>query len=165
MQQERQYHSPIGLLTLCGDDAGLTALHIDPTDFTFTSQTSVSAATCWLDAYFSGIDPGIPTFLAPFGTPFQQLVWKMVQNLPYGEVCSYGTIAKQVAEILGKPYMSAQAVGNAVGRNPLPIFIPCHRVIGADGSLTGYHRGLAIKRALLRLEGVPIVNDIVPHFR
>lgn len=106
----------------------------------------------WLDTYFSGENP---PFLPPFhlcGTPFQKVVWNQLQLIPYGTTISYGAIARETARILGKEHMSAQAIGAAVGRNPIALIIPCHRVIGATGKLTGYAYGLKRKEALLSME-------------
>ena len=108
----------------------------------------------WLDSYFSGTEP---TFLPPLnlrGTPFRQRVWHMLLTVRYGQTVTYGDLAKRISEETGVPRMSAQAVGGAVGRNPISIIVPCHRVIGADGSLTGYAGGLSEKRQLLALEGI-----------
>jgi methylated-DNA-[protein]-cysteine S-methyltransferase len=101
----------------------------------------------WLDLYFTGEKPDFTPQLAPKGTPFQQRVWEILLTIPYGKTVSYGDVARQIS-----PTMSAQAIGGAVGRNPIGIIIPCHRVIGADGSLTGYGGGLERKRWLLELE-------------
>jgi O-6-methylguanine DNA methyltransferase len=106
----------------------------------------------WLNLYFSG---SAPDFLPPLllrGTAFQRMVWEFLLAIPYGGTVTYGEIADAVARMMGKPRMSAQAVGGAVGRNPVSIIVPCHRVIGADGSLTGYARGVERKRYLLQLE-------------
>jgi methylated-DNA-[protein]-cysteine S-methyltransferase len=112
----------------------------------------------WLDSYFAGKKNLPPLPLAPEGTAFQQKVWKLLLDIPYGQTAAYGEIAKKVAPKtrLNKndaAGLYARAVGNAVGRNPISIIIPCHRVIGADGSLTGFASGLERKRALLELEG------------
>ena len=88
------------------------------------------------------------------GTPFQKCVWELLSEIPYGETTTYGALAKEVGQRLGKEKMSAQAVGGAVGRNPISILIPCHRVIGKDGSLTGYAGGVEKKEALLKIEGI-----------
>jgi len=110
-----------------------------------------SARDC-LERYFSG-SPGAPHVpLDPQGRPFQKTVWDILSTIPMGQVATYGQIAKQMARRLGKTSMSAQAVGGAVAHNPISILIPCHRVIGADGSLTGYAGGLDRKAALLRIE-------------
>jgi methylated-DNA-[protein]-cysteine S-methyltransferase len=114
------------------------------------------ALRAWLQGYFSGAAtvPDVP--LDPGGTPFQKTVWSILLRIPRGATTSYGEIAREVAEKTGKAAMSAQAVGGAVGRNPIAILIPCHRVLGADGSLTGYAGGLDKKRALLALEGITV---------
>ena len=108
----------------------------------------------WLDAYFQGKHPSVEDLpLKPAGTAFQQVVWKELGNVSYGEVTTYGKLAEDVANAMGKERMSAQAVGMALSKNPIAIMIPCHRVVGADGSLTGYAGGLEKKIALLDLEG------------
>jgi len=104
----------------------------------------------WLKAYFSGEKPTVKIPLAPHGTEFQQAVWKLLLEIPYGKTTTYGAIAAQLSST-GKR-AAAQAVGGAVGHNPISLLIPCHRVLGADGSLTGYAGGLEKKRALLELE-------------
>ena len=107
----------------------------------------------WLDRYFAGEKPDMDELsLAPQGSEFCKMVWGILCEIPYGEVTTYGEIAKKVAERTGKKSMSAQAVGGAVGHNPISIIIPCHRVIGADGSLTGYAGGIEKKVKLLELE-------------
>jgi methylated-DNA-[protein]-cysteine S-methyltransferase len=105
----------------------------------------------WLEAYFSGKKPKITIPLAPHGTEFQQAVWKLLLEIPYGKTTTYGAIAERLSSTGKKA--AAQAVGGAVGHNPISLIIPCHRVLGADGSLTGYAGGLDKKRALLELEG------------
>lgn len=107
----------------------------------------------WLNAYFSGRDPGPLPPIRLTGTEFQAAVWALLQQIPQGETRTYGQLAAALARQRGLPSMSAQAVGGAVGRNPLSVFVPCHRVVGADGSLTGYAGGMERKRALLILEG------------
>ena len=116
--------------------------------------TTCQKAKAWLDAYFAGNAPSPAALpLRPEGTEFRRLIWGLLLEIPYGKTVTYGALAKRAAEILGKPRMSAQAVGQAVGRNPISILIPCHRVVGAGGQLTGYAGGLARKEYLLRLEG------------
>ena len=116
----------------------------------------------WLEAYFSGKKPEMTIPLAPDGTEFQQAVWKLLREIPYGKTTTYGAIAKRLSSS-GKR-AAAQAVGGAVGHNPISLLIPCHRVLGADGSLTGYAGGLEKKRALLELEGaIPGFLPGVPH--
>lgn len=107
----------------------------------------------WLDAYFAGRKPGHRALpLAPIGTPFRQAVWQRLLDIPAGQVVTYQDIAQRIAGDRGVPTMSCQAVGGAVGHNPISIIIPCHRVVGRDGSLTGYAGGLRAKRWLLDLE-------------
>ncbi|MFV0381534.1 MAG: methylated-DNA--[protein]-cysteine S-methyltransferase [Breznakia sp.] len=111
----------------------------------------------WLDAYFSGTNPSpIPISLKTIGTPFQQDVWKRLQNIPYGQITTYGDIAKQIAKNRNLSSMSAQAVGNAIAHNPIAILIPCHRVIAANHTLAGYAGGIEKKQALLTLENIKI---------
>lgn len=106
----------------------------------------------WLAQYFSG---RIPDFTPPLrldGTPFRQRIWEMLLQIPYGETTTYGNLARQAAAAMGKSRMSAQAVGGAVGHNPISLIVPCHRVVGADGALTGYASGVDKKRWLLEWE-------------
>ena len=120
---------------------------------------ALTAAKCWLKAYFAGKRPSpFELDLAPEGTPYQLAVWRVLLTIPYGEVMPYGEVAREAARLLGKERYSARAAGVAVGHNPVSIVIPCHRVIGADGSLTGYAGGLERKTALLKLEGVDLEN-------
>lgn len=151
------YTSPIGLLRLTGDNQGVTGLHFA----TAEEEEIPKPASCpyplveamrWLDCYFSHQVPNFVPTLHMEGTPFQRVVWDLLLQLPYGTTCSYKELAGQVAARMGKPRMSAQAIGGAVGRNPVAIIVPCHRVIGADGTLTGYAGGLHRKQALLRWE-------------
>lgn len=114
-----------------------------------------AAARQWLDAYFAGKRPGIDALpLAPAGTPFRRAVWDMLCAIPYGQCITYGDIARRMAQRMNTQSMSSQAVGGAVGHNPISIIIPCHRVIGAGGNLTGYAGGIDKKVWLLKLEGV-----------
>ena len=142
------YQSPIGMLSLVSDGKSLTALDFgEPKESPNHQNLPIFKETRrWLDLYFSG---GIPDFtppLNPQGTPFQQKVWQELLKIPYSETTTYGAIAKHIN------CRSAQAVGQAIHRNPIAIIIPCHRVIGADGSLTGYASGLDIKQRLLSQE-------------
>lgn len=107
----------------------------------------------WLGAYFEGQDPGPPPALAPRGTLFRQQVWSLLRQVPYGRTRTYGQLAAAVSERTGRR-CSARAVGGAVGHNPISIMVPCHRVIGAGGAITGYAGGLERKEALLGLEGI-----------
>lgn len=117
----------------------------------------------WLDRYFNGEKPEISELeLAPIGSEFAQNVWKLLCEIPYGETTTYGNIAKKVAQIMKKENMSPQAVGGAVGHNPISIIIPCHRVVGTNGNLTGYAGGIDKKIELLKLEKVDISNLYLP---
>lgn len=146
-----EHPSPVGPLYLTADEGGLTGIWMHP------EKTEVfpvlSQANVWLDAYFSG-SPKDPDFrLNPHGTAFQKQVWDILLTIPYGKTVTYGAIAREMAARTGKKKMSAQAVGQAVGANPISILIPCHRVVGTNGKLTGYAGGLDKKEWLLRHEG------------
>ena len=168
-----KYDSPVGRITLAADDAALNGLWIEgqkyfgdtiPEEMTERGCLPVfDAAKAWLDRYFAGKAP-LPRELplAPIGGPFRQSVWKILCEIPYGGTITYGSIAKRLAAESGKASMSAQAVGGAVGRNPISIIIPCHRVVGASGSLTGYAGGIRTKVWLLTHEGVNMENLTVP---
>lgn len=119
---------------------------------------AVMQKTCaWLDAYFAGAKPALKDLpIKPKGSEFRQRVWQELLKIPYGEVTTYGAIAKTIAAERGLKTMSAQAVGGAVGHNPISIIIPCHRVMGGDGSLTGYAGGVDKKLWLLRHEGLEL---------
>ena len=115
----------------------------------------IRKAFLWLDRYFAGEQPAISDIpLAPQGSAFRQVIWKLLCEIPYGETTTYGTLAEKAAPLLGKEHMASLAVGGAVGHNPISVIIPCHRVVGANGSLTGYAGGLDRKIALLKHEGV-----------
>jgi methylated-DNA-[protein]-cysteine S-methyltransferase len=148
------YDAPIGRLLLVRDDEGLRHIAFEsgrhPTPVQAHWQPAPAHfddARAQLDAYFAGTLHAFDLPLAPRGTPFQQHVWHALRAIPYGTTTSYGEIARR----LGEPH-AMRAVGAANGRNPLPIIVPCHRVIGADGSLTGFGGGLPVKRFLLDLE-------------
>lgn len=118
------------------------------------TEPVIDEAMKWLDTYFSGKEPGPVPPLELTGTPFRMKVWDILKTIPYGTTVTYGEIAKKIADERGIQRMSAQAVGNAVGSNPIAIMIPCHRVIGSDGSLVGYAFGTEVKSKLLALEGI-----------
>lgn len=121
-------------------------------------------AKAWLDRYFAGERPPISDLrLDPDGSAFRKAVWGLLCRIPYGEVTTYGALARRLAPACGKERLSPQAVGGAVGHNPISIIIPCHRVVGADGSLTGYAGGMAQKLWLLRHEGAPAGRLYVPR--
>ena len=150
------YASPLGPILLAADETGLTGLWFEGQKY-FPSflgvdyqekETPVLTETArWLDVYFSGKDPDILPPLHPQGSPFRQAVWDILLTIPRGQTMTYGEIARRLG------VRSAQAVGGAVGHNPISILIPCHRVVGSDGSLTGYAGGLDRKTRLLQLEG------------
>ena len=164
--------SPVGRLLLAAGDQALTGVWIQgqkyfpalPPDAVQNDEAPVLKQTAqWLDRYFAGRKPAISELpLAPVGSEFQQEVWKLLCEIPYGEVTTYGDIAKKLAARHGKNTMSSQAVGGAVGHNPISVIIPCHRVVGTNGSLTGYAGGLQRKIQLLTLEGVDMTRLFVP---
>ena len=160
-----EYASPLGILTLTSTTTALIGLYIQNQkyfpDLTQCRQVSpkdnpiLTAAINWLDLYFSAQNPPTESLpLSPQGTPFRQQVWRHLCRIPYGQTTTYGALAKSIAAENNIPSMSAQAIGNAVGHNPISIIIPCHRVVGADGNLTGYAAGTDIKLKLLALEGI-----------
>lgn len=144
------YHSPIGTLTMTTDGKSLTGLSLAALQGITEQQDHpvFTETRRWLDLYFSGEKPDFLLPLNPQGTPFQLKVWRELLTIPYGQTTSYGEIARRLQ------CRSAQAIGQAVHRNPIAIIIPCHRVIGANGSLVGYASGLEVKRELLRIENV-----------
>lgn len=148
--------SPVGQLLLVSDGTCLTGLYLDNrTDASWNEENLplLDRAKAWLKAYFEGNQPDPETLpLKVEGTPFQQEVWKLLSAIPYGQTRTYGNIAREMARITGKEKMSAQAVGQAVGSNPISIIIPCHRVVGERGKLTGYAWGIDKKLWLLRHE-------------
>lgn len=156
------YDSPLGTLLLTCTDEGLTGIYMNRETTEQEDDHPVLQQTrLWLDAYFQGenLPPEIP--LVPKGTDFQKAVWKILLTIPFGETRTYGDIAREMALRRGIEKMSAQAVGQAVGKNPINILVPCHRVVGAIGQLTGYSCGLEKKIWLLQHEGHQIEKDIV----
>ena len=155
------YASPLGGMTLVSDGTALVGLYFDGQkyaaeglDATHTQKNLpiFEEARRWLDVYFSGRKPDFTPPTAPAGTAFQQSVWEILRTIPYGQTVTYGAIARRIEQNTGCR-MSAQAVGGAVGRNPISILIPCHRVVGTNGSLTGYAGGIDKKERLLQWEG------------
>lgn len=146
-----QYSSPVGTLYLTADEAALTGIWMHPEKT--EDSPLLEQAKHWLDSYFSGNPSEIGFPLNPHGTAFQKQVWDILLTIPYGQTTTYGSLAQKMAVLTGKKKMSAQAVGQAVGKNPISILIPCHRVVGANGKLTGYAGGLDKKEWLLRHEG------------
>ena len=157
-----RYASPLGELKLAAGEKGLRVLVMSgqryerlhlPSDLPEAETPTLLLARDWLDAYFAGERPDIGRVpLDPAGTDFQRRVWQALTGIPYGETLSYGDLAQRLRS-------SARAVGAAVGRNPISILIPCHRVLGKNGSLTGYAGGLERKAVLLTLEGAQFRND------
>ncbi|PHK48896.1 methylated-DNA--[protein]-cysteine S-methyltransferase [Staphylococcus edaphicus] len=163
MHYKSYYQSPIGHITLTSDGQNLTGLWLPKhTDFEAQDDNPLQEmdlavfdkAKHWLDAYFSGDNPKIDFPLKATGTTFREQVWQILLEIPQGETWTYGDIAEKIAKKRGKTKMSAQAVGGAVGSNPISIIIPCHRVVGKDGNLTGYGGGIDTKIMLLKLESV-----------
>ncbi len=146
------YASPLGKILLEADETGLTGLWVpgqySAYELTTRSAPAQESAKRWLDLYFSGKVPDFSVPLHLQGTPFQMKVWEFLQTIPYGQTVAYSDVARAVN------CRSAQAVGGAVGRNPVSIIVPCHRVIGKNGSLTGYTGGIDKKIALFRVEGI-----------
>lgn len=154
MNYKTAYESPLGKIVLVSDGKYLTELLVDGENISTHNDLEVFHKTKeWLDCYFAGKRPQIADLpLAPRGSAFCQRVWNLLKEIPYGEVVTYGELAKIIAKERQIEKMSAQAIGQAVGRNPLPIIIPCHRVIGANNQLTGYSGGIDKKIWLLRHE-------------
>lgn len=174
MYYSTPYASPLGELLLASDGKNLVGLWAEGQKY-FAASTAGEMAekpdlpvfvtvTTWLDAYFQGKQPPIATLpLAPAGSVFRQAVWEILCEIPYGTCTTYGAIAKSMAVRMSKQRMSSQAVGGAVGHNPISIIIPCHRVVGSNGSLTGYGGGIDKKIKLLELEGVNMSSYFTPR--
>ena len=181
------YPSPLGNILLAADEVGLTGLWFEGQKYfaktlpkeTISQETPVLIqAKKWLDVYFSGKEPDFTPALHPAGSPFRQAVWQILLQIPYGQTMTYGEIAKKMtqmhdarhmerlqkkmAQMQDAPHMSAQAVGGAVGHNEVSIIIPCHRVVGTNGSLTGYAGGIEKKIALLELEHTDMSGFFIP---
>ena len=161
MNYYRTITSPLGDILLASDGSALTGLWfadsvtcpenadsgMQETELPVFEQTEE-----WLRIYFSGQDPHFRPKLSPHGTPFQMRVWSLLEAVPYGTTSTYGELSRILAQQMNRSRMSAQAVGNAVKHNPISLILPCHRIIGSDGSLTGYAGGIERKRTLLALE-------------
>lgn len=166
-----KYHSPLGDITMASNGEALTGLWFDgqkyygdtlPEQYEVKNLPVFEEAKRWLDIYFQG---KAPDFMLPLfwdTTPFRQAVWEILLTIPYGQTMSYGEIAGRIAMQKGIAQMSAQAVGGAVGHNPISIIVPCHRVVGTNGSLTGYAGGIDKKLKLLALEKVNMSEFFVP---
>lgn len=157
----QRYDSPMGGILLAADEIGLTGVWFDGQKYfargllkerTERNTPVLSAAKCWLDVYFTGREPDFMPPLNPIGSEFQRAVWELLLQIPYGQTTTYGALAQELAKRQELAHMSAQAVGGAVGRNKISILIPCHRVVGTGGRLTGYAGGVDRKAGLLELE-------------
>lgn len=158
---QKQLTTPLGPVTVMSDGLSLMGLWFTDQKYygsTLPKLTVISdrpiftRVQMWLDAYFAGDQPAIDFPVRPQGTPFRQAVWQQLREIPYGTVLTYGQLATQLSGQLGH-FVGGQAIGGAVGHNPISLVIPCHRVVASDGALTGYAGGLDRKRALLQLEG------------
>lgn len=163
MDYKWHYDSPLGGITLASDGEALTGLWFDGqiyfadtmSDDSKKEELPIFVQTChWLDIYFTGREPDFTPRLKMNATPFRKAVWEVLLTIPFGKTMTYGDIAKLIAQNRGVSQMSAQAIGGAVGHNSIALIIPCHRVVGFKGNLTGYAGGLDKKVKLLRLEGV-----------
>ena len=169
------YRSPLGRMLLAADDMGLAGVWFEGQkyfvefpghmDFSFEENENhiLKDALRWLDIYFSGQKPDFLPKLHLIGTDFQREVWDILLEIPYGQTVTYGEIARKIADKRGLKTMSAQAVGGAVGHNRISVIVPCHRVIGSDGSLTGYAGGIERKIRLLDIEQPDFIRTI-PKF-
>lgn len=172
MKYTNSYESPLGSILLAADEEGLTGLWFSEgdryvglglkKDTVFREMECFDQTKKWLNLYFSGRNPGFMPKIHPTGSDFRRRVGEIMCEIPYGETVTYGWIADRIAKERGLEKMSAQAVGGAVGHNPISIIVPCHRVVGAGGSLTGYGGGIIRKKALLELEGIDTTIFTVP---
>lgn len=173
MLYRMNYDSPLGDITVVSDGKNIVELWLagqrgfcrQPKGAEELEKKipALAMAVRWLDRYFAGDRPTPDELpIAPVGGSFRQEVWKILRGIPYGEMMTYGEIARRIADNRGIAKMAAQAVGGAVGHNPISIVIPCHRVVGTGGNLTGYGGGIALKQALLAHEGVDLSGFYVP---
>ena len=167
----QHYNSPLGGILLAADEIGLTGLWFNgqkyfarslPAGYTEQNTPALSEAKRWLEVYFTGKKPDFMPPLHIVGSAFPRAVWEILLQIPYGKTTTYGEIARQLAKKQKLPRMSAQAVGGAVGHNEISIIIPCHRVVGTNGSLTGYAGGIDKKIKLLELEHTDMSSFFVP---
>ncbi len=167
----QHYDSPLGDILLAADEIGLTGLWFDgekyfadnlPAEHAEKKTPALAEARRWLDLYFAGREPDFLPQLHPIGSAFRLSVWEILLRIPYGKTTTYGEIGRQLAKKQGLSRMSAQAVGGAVGHNEISIIIPCHRVVGANGSLIGYAGGIYKKKKLLELERADMTGLFVP---
>ena len=165
------YDSPLGGVLLAADESGLTGLWFEgqkyfadnlPAERAERETETLALAKRWLDIYFAGKEPDFMPPLHPVGSPFRRAVWELLLEIPYGQTTTYGELSRRLAAEMGIAHMSAQAVGGAVGHNGISIIIPCHRVVGTGGSLTGYAGGVDKKVKLLELERADMRGFFVP---
>ena len=168
----QHYDSPLGGILLAADETGLTGLWFDgqkffardlPAERVEQNTPALSEVKRWLDIYFTGKEPDFMPPLHPIGSALRRSVWDILLRIPYGQTTTYGEIARQLAEKQGRPRIAAQAVGGAVGHNPISLMIPCHRVVGTNGSLTGYAGGIDKKVKLLEWEHTDMTGLFVPR--
>lgn len=168
----QHYDSPLGAILLAADETGLTGLWFDgqkffardlPAECVEQNTPALSEVKRWLDIYFTDKEPDFMPPLHPIGSAFRRSVWDILLRIPYGQTTTYGEIARQLAEKQGRPRIAAQAVGGAVGHNKISIIIPCHRVVGTNGSLTGYAGGIDKKVKLLEWEHTDMTGLFVPR--
>lgn len=167
----QHYNSPLGGILLAADEVGLTGLWFEGQKYfardlsgerTEQETPALTEARRWLDIYFTGKELDFLPPLHPTGSEFRKAVWEILLQIPYGQTTTYGEIARQLAEKQGLARMSAQAVGGAVGHNKISVIIPCHRVVGTNGSLTGYAGGIHKKEQLLELERADMSHFFLP---
>ena len=172
MAYVQHYDSSLGGILLAADESGITGLWFDgqkyfardlPAERVEQNTPALAEAKRWLDIYFTGREPDFTPPLHPIGSGFRQAVWNILLQIPYGQTTTYGEIARQLAAKQGLARMSAQAIGGAVGHNEISIIIPCHRVVGTNGSLTGYAGGIDRKVKLLELEHTDMTELFVPE--
>lgn len=171
MQYINSYQSPLGQITMASDGEALTGLWFHgqkyfgysmPAENREQSLPIFEQAKHWLDVYFRGEVPGFMPPLSLHGGAFRLAVWEILIGIPYGQTMTYGEIADRIARQRGLERMSAQAIGGAVGHNPVSIIVPCHRVVGGNGSLTGYAGGIDKKVGLLTIEKVNMEHLYIP---
>lgn len=167
-----KYCSPIGNITMASDGENLIGLWLDGQKYYANilgdevkekSLKVFENTKKWLNIYFSGKEPNISIPIKLIGSDFRKEVWNILLEIPYGKVISYGGIAKIISRKRGFRKMSSQAIGGAVGHNPISIIVPCHRVVGAKNNLTGYAGGIAKKIRLLELEGINTNDFVIPE--
>ncbi len=171
-----EYISPVGKMTIASNENSIVGLWIEGQkyfmdilqgkEYETAENEVIILAKNWLDKYFNNERPKINDLpIEFFGSDFRIAIWNMLTEIPYGEVITYKDIAKHIAQMKGIEVMSCRAVGGAVGHNPISVIVPCHRVIGANGRLTGYSGGINIKRKLLEYEGVDISSFYITDNR